>query len=172
MIARFMERLYSASLAISGALLVVIAVFIAVEISLRALFNTSTNVLAEFVGYAMAPMVTFAMASTMHNGQLIRVSLLTPSLPPAARRWVEVCCVLVTLAAMAWFANLMWQEVALNWRRGAVSDTIARFPLWITPALTLAGLFVFLAGLVHYLVRLVKGTPPIKDPESAELFVP
>ena len=172
MLARLMERLCSASLAISGALLVAIMLFILAEILLRALFNVSTYVLAEFVGYAVAPMVIFAMASTMQNGQLIRVSLLTPQLPAMARRWVEVFCVLVTLAAMGWFAYLMWQEFALNWRRGAVSDTISRFPLWITPAFCLLGLFVFLISLAAYLLHLLKGEQPIKDPESAELFVP
>lgn len=172
MLAKLTERLYSASLALSGALLVAITVFVLAEILLRALFNVSTYVLAEFVGYALAPMVTFAMASTMQNGQLIRVSLLTPKLPATARRWLEAFCVLLTLAIMAWFAHLMWQEAALNWRRGAVSDTIARFPLWITPALSLAGILVFLMGLIIYLFRLVKGASPIKDPESADLVAP
>lgn len=167
-----MQRLCSASLALSGALLVAITAFVLVEVLLRALFNVSTYVLTEFVGYALAPMVTFAMASTMQNGQLIRVNLLTPRLPPAVRRWLEVLCVLLTLAVMAWLAHLMWQEVALNWRRGAVSDTIARFPLWITPALSLAGFLVFLMGLVLYLFSLVKGAAPIKDPESTDLAVP
>lgn len=167
-----MERLYSASLVLAGALLFAITAFILTEILLRAVFNVSTYVLAEFVGYALAPMVTFAMASTMQNGQLIRVNLLTPRLPPAIRRWLEVFCVLLTFAVMAWFAHLLWQEAALNWRRGAVSDTIARFPLWITPAVTLAGLLVFLMGLVLYLFRLIKGAPPINDPESGDFVVP
>lgn len=172
MLARFADQVYSATLAISGTLLVAITVFVLVEILLRAVLNMSTYVLAEFVGYAVAPMVIFAMASTMRNGQFIRVSLLTPRLPIVARRWVEIFCVLVTLAAMAWFAYLMWQEFAVNWRRGAVSDTISRFPLWITPAVCFFGLLVFLINLAVYLLHLLNGAPPISDPESAEPFVP
>jgi len=172
MFAKFVDRLFSASLAISGALLVAITVFVLIEVLLRAVLNVSTYVVAEFVGYALAPMVTLAMASTMQNGQLIRMNLLTSRLPLAARRRVEIVCVLLTLAAMSWFAHLMWLEVAFNWHRGAVSDTIARFPLWITPALSLAGLLVFLIAVSLYLFGLVNGAPPIKDPETAELTLP
>ncbi len=172
MLAKLVDRLFAASLTISGVLLVAITIFVLVEILLRAFLNVSTYVLAEFVGYALAPMVTFAMASTMQNGQLIRVTLVVSHLGPAARRWLEVVCVLATLVVMVWLAYLIWEEVALNWQRGAVSDTIARFPLWITPAFALAGMAVFLAALALYLVRLVKGAPPITDAESATPAAP
>ncbi len=173
MLDRLVGRLLSASLAISGALLVAITAFIVVEILLRAAFNLSTNVLVEFVGYALAPMVTFAMASTLQTGELIRVNLAIAHLPMPVRRWIEVACVILTFAVTLWLAYLMWQDIAINWRRGAVSDTIARVPLWIAPAAALAGIAVFLITLAAYLLRVLRGGELIRDPEaSSEMQVP
>jgi TRAP-type C4-dicarboxylate transport system permease small subunit len=170
MLERWLDRAVGASLVVSGALLVAIAAFVLFEVVIRAVLNTSTYVMVEFVGYALAPMVTFAMAGSMRNGQLIRVNLVAASLPPKARRFLEMVCVLASIALTFWLAQLLWQDVAFNWRRGAVSDSVARFPLWITPAVTLIGLVIFLAALLAYLIGLVRGGEPIvesADPDTA-----
>jgi TRAP-type C4-dicarboxylate transport system permease small subunit len=168
MFERLLDRAVAASLVVSGALLVAIAAFVLFEVLIRAVLNTSTYVMVEFVGYALAPMVTFAMAASMQNGQLIRVNLLAASLPSKARRFLEMFCVLASIALTLWLAHLLWQDVAFNWRRGAVSDSVARFPLWITPAVSMIGLLIFIAALVAYLVRLVRGGEPIVEAGAAD----
>jgi len=166
MLERLVDRLVSATLAISGVLLVSIAVFILVEILLRTALNISMNVVVEFVGYAMAPMVTFAMAGTMRSGQLVRVNLLLVHLPMSAHRWIEAGCVVISFVVTLWLGYLFWGDVAINWQRGAISATIAGVPLWIAPAAALAGITVFLIALAAYLVRLLHGGELIRDPEA------
>lgn len=152
---------------IGGALLVGMTAYTLLESLLRTAFGTSTFVAVELVGYAMAPMVTLVMARTMRAGMLIRVNLVTGLMAPRLRRWLEIVCVLVALALVAYIMSLFWAEMVRNWQRGAVSETIARVPLWIPPALLFAGLPLFAFDLVLYLVELLRGGRVIEDTSDA-----
>ena len=66
----------------SALLIVYMLLHIVVEIVLRAFFDTSSFVLEEFVGYALAAMVFMALAATHREGRLIRVNLLAGAMGP------------------------------------------------------------------------------------------
>jgi TRAP-type C4-dicarboxylate transport system permease small subunit len=151
---------------LAGALLVGMTGYTLLESVLRSAFSTSTYVMTELVGYAMAPMTTLAMARTLRGGMLIRVNLLTQLLGQRARRFLELACVLVTLVVILYVGSLFWTEAVRNWQRGAVSDTIARVPLWIPPALILSGLPIFVLELCLYARDLLRGSPPIEEDQT------
>ena len=159
----FADLLSRLGLAVAGLLLVFVTGYMLVECVLRAGFDTSTFVAPEVIGYAMAPMTTLAMAATLRRGMLIRIDLISARLGEGARRALELVFVLATIGLTLWIADLFWGELLHNWRRGSVSETIARIPLWVPPALVLSGLPIFLLQLATYALELLAGGRPIED---------
>lgn len=152
---------------LSAAILVGIALFIALEIVLRNLFNTSTYVTGEFVGYGIAAMTFLAMGHALASGDLIRVRLVTDLLGPRARRGVELVCVVLTLLAMILLAWFFLKSTERFWSNGSVSETIAETPLWIPQAVMLAGILVFALQLVAHGAMLI-ADPDHRLPEAEE----
>jgi TRAP-type C4-dicarboxylate transport system permease small subunit len=143
---------------------------IVLEIVLRTIFDTSTFVLDEFVGYGVAAMTFLALAHTFLDGGLIRVNLLLEKLRGRARRGVELGCAAATLAVSGFAAWYFWISVARHWRRGSVSETIAEVPLWIPYGIALFGLGLFALALAVYVVELLRGAEPVggEGPERVE----
>lgn len=166
-ITRVADFLADAGLAVAGVLLVFMTAYALVESVLRSTFGTSTFVMTELVGYAMAPMTTLAMARTLRGGMLIRVNLLTARLSTGTQRLMELLCVVVVALLTAYLIWLFAREASFNWSRGAVSDTIARIPLWIPSALLLSGLPLFMLHLVLYGVEIIAGRPLIADTDES-----
>lgn len=143
--------------AIAAALILVfVACHIITEVVLRALFNTSTYVLDEFVGYSVAAMTFLALGHAFERRELIRVSFLTDLTKNAQlRRVLQIICVTVTGGLMAFLSWFFWQSITRNFARGAASETIAEVPLWIPECLIFVGLIIFVlqlaAGLLHQL---------------------
>ena len=165
-VTRLADILADAGLAVAGALLVFMTAYALIESFLRSSLGTSTFVMTELVGYAMAPMTTLAMARTLRGGMLIRVNLLTARLPGNFQRLLELVCVIVVAALAAYLIWLFARDIAFNWSRGAVSDTIARVPLWIPSALLVSGLPIFMLHLVLYGVEIATGRPLISETDE------
>jgi TRAP-type C4-dicarboxylate transport system permease small subunit len=133
------------------------------EITLRALFSSSTFVLDEFVGYGVAATTFLALPYAFERGELIRVNLLLNALDQAslARRLVEFLCVTATLWVIAFAIQYFWHSVSRNFARGTVSSSVAEVPLWIPEGLMLLGLAIFCFHLLVYLLRILVGQRPI-----------
>ncbi|WP_170426411.1 TRAP transporter small permease subunit [Ruegeria arenilitoris] len=132
--------------------MVVITLHILLEITLRALFSTSTHVLDEFAAYGIAAMTFLALAQALSSGSIIRVSLLFSKAPKQVQRLLELFAILTTLTVSCGIAWLVLRSITRNIKRGAVSETVAQVPLWIPEAVVLLGLSVFILTL---LVRLL-----------------
>ncbi len=154
---RAVERLSHAAGVVSAALLIGMVLHILFEIVLRAFFSSSTFVLDEFVGYGVAAMTFLSLGYALNEGALIRVNILLARTGGRARIALEIFSVSVTLAMTVFIAVYFWRSVARNWRRGAVSESIAEVPLWIPEGLVLAGVVLFAIQLAAYLLRLVAG---------------
>lgn len=150
----------------AAAIMALMLGMIVLEIVLRTLFDSSTFVLDEFVGYGVAAMTFLALAHTFQDGALIRVTLLLERLRGNARRIVEIVCAAATLAVIGFATWYFWISVARHWRRGSVSETIAEVPLWIPYGIALFGLGLFVVALAVYLVELLGGARPIDDKAS------
>lgn len=136
---RLADRLAQAELALAGCILVYAVGHILLETVLRSLFATSTYVLDEFIGFAVLSITFLSLAWTLRCGAAIRVSLVTELLPAAARRWVETAVALVGFATIAGLCAIFWRNLAKDWMRGAVSESVAEVPLWIPDLIVLAG---------------------------------
>ncbi|UCH74497.1 MAG: TRAP transporter small permease [Rhodospirillales bacterium] len=142
---------------LSAVLLIGMVLHILLEIVLRAFFSTSTFVLDEFVGYGVAAMTFLSLAYALNEDALIRVNIVLARTRGRTRLAFEIFSVAVTLSITVFIAAYFWRSVARNWKRGAVSESIAEFPLWIPEGLVLAGMTLFAIQLAAYLLRLIAG---------------
>lgn len=137
---------------------------ILLEIVLRAVFDSSTYVLDEFVGYGVAASTFLGLGYTLEQGGLIRVNILLARIRSRAlRQLTEVTCVAACFGVFAMVWLNFWNSISRNWTRGAVSETVAQVPLWIPEGLLLLGLSIFLLQLVAYAIRVVSGEPMIGE---------
>jgi TRAP-type mannitol/chloroaromatic compound transport system permease small subunit len=104
-------------------------------------------------------MTFLSAAYALHNSALIRVNILLEALPGGSlsRRFVELLCVLLTMAACGliaiFFGNSAWRHFA----RGTVSETVAEVPMWIPEGFVLVGLVILELELLSYALRIMAG---------------
>lgn len=168
MIVDAVDRISRAAAYVAAAILVFMVGHILLEIVLRNLFDTSTFVTAEFVGYGVAAMTYLGLAFSLRTGALIRVNMLLVRLHGPARRAAEMLCVAMTLALTVFLGWYFWRQLARDYTRGTVSYSIAEVPVWIPEGLVFAGIALFGLQLFAYLVRLGLGDPPIAEDVGGE----
>ena len=130
------------------------------EIVLRYFFDSSTFVLDEFVGYAVAAATFLGLGYSLEYGSIIRVNLLIGRTTGWLRRVLEALCSIAALMAVGLLAGHFGFRVARHWTRGTVSSSIAEVPMWIPEGAVLLGLCVFWLQLLAYLLRQFTDTPP------------
>ncbi|MCF8105141.1 MAG: TRAP transporter small permease [Desulfohalobiaceae bacterium] len=140
----------------SALILVYMVGHIILEITLRAFFSTSTNVLDEFVAYATVSITFLCLAYTLHQGSLIRVGLVLNWLTGKWRCAFEIFAAVTTLGLTGFviyyfFTKTLWRDFS----RGTVSPSIAEVPLWIPESLVFLGLLLFFLQLLTALGKLV-----------------
>jgi TRAP-type C4-dicarboxylate transport system permease small subunit len=165
------NRVVSAINRVAGAtaalLLFYVLVHIIYEIILRTVFATSTFVLDEFVGYAVAAMTFLSLGYALETGSLIRVDLAITRLKGRPRRWVELFCISSSFAMAGFCAWWVGRDALRNWTRGSVSESIAEVPLWIPVGAVWLGLIFLMLQLFAYFLRVAAGDNPI-DNEGTE----
>lgn len=155
---------------LSAVLLVAMVLHILFEIVLRSFFDSSTFVLDEFIGYGVAAMTFLSLGYALNEGALIRVNILLGRTRGRPRLGLELFSVVVTLGLTVFITAYYWRSVARNWKREAVSESIAEIPLWIPEGLVLVGMILFAIQLAAYLLRLTVGDRQIigEDKKSLE----
>lgn len=162
MIDRITTRIATGAAAIAAAIMTLMIGHILLEIVLRSFFDSSTYVLDEFVGYAVASMTFLTLAYALNDGSLIRVNLVLGRLKGKSRRWVEVGSSSLAFVVFAYILFFFFRSWIRNWDRGTVSGSIAEVPLWIPEGIVLIGLAIFVLQLFVYSLRTVMGGPLIK----------
>ena len=171
-----MARFYSAAYALScagaavaAAALVFMVLMIALEITLRGVFSTSTFVMDEFVGYAVSICVIWSLAYVLENGRLIRVNLLLPHLKPRAADILTALSAFVASAFTVALITVFWTRAARAYTRGTVSSSLAQVPTWIPETAMIIGLGLFALQLVAYGLRHLTGHPSPAPVETGTL---
>lgn len=135
-------------------LVLYIAGHILLEIALRFL-GTSTFVLDEFVGYAVATMTFLGLGYALDHGALVRVNVLLDRIPSRLHWLPELVCSLLSLGAFAWLAWFWAKNVLRSYQRGTVSETLAETPLWLPEGMVLVGMLLLCFSLLSRVVYLV-----------------
>ena len=148
---------------LAAIILVYIFCHIIYEIVLRSAFNSSTFVLDEFVGYAVAAMTFLSLGYALNSGSLIRVDLAVGRLHGRPRRWAELFCLAASFGMAAFCARWVGRDALRNWNRGSVSESIAEVPLWIPVGAVWLGLVLLMLQFLACFLRVAAGGDPIKS---------
>ncbi|PPE70010.1 TRAP transporter small permease subunit [Caldimonas thermodepolymerans] len=163
---RLLDALYDgaawlAALLMVGTLLAVLASM------LDRIVTLPVRGLDAYAGYCMAGAGFLALAHTLKRGEHIRVTLLLNSVRPAARRVLELWCLVIAVVLSGAFAfysaRLVWESYQFN----DISTGFDATPLWI-PQLSMAvgGLVFFIAFVDELVLELLHKR---ERPASAEL---
>lgn len=149
-------------LAFAGACLGVLIMFgitglILTEIAVRAVWNSSTHVVEEYVSYGLGAMIFLALGHALRAGALVRVDLVVGRLSAAVRRWLEVGLALTSAGVVGFLMHFLWISVARLYARGTLSVTMSRTPLWMPEALMLLGMGIFVLTAAVYALRVAAG---------------
>lgn len=149
--------------ALAAVLLVYIFLHIITEIVLRSFFQSSTFVLDEFVGYAVAAMTFLSLGYALNEGSLIRVDLVVGSLTGRLRRWVELFCLGSSFGIAGFCAWWVGRDALRNWSRGSVSESIAEVPQWLPVGAVWLGLVLLMIQIIACFLRVAAGGEPIRS---------
>ncbi|UTW00088.1 TRAP transporter small permease [Marinomonas rhizomae] len=128
---------------LSGALAILLIAYllchILLEIVLR-FFGTSTYVLDEFVGYAIATITFLGLGYSLERNGLIKVNILSDRLPEKYHWILDTFISLVSFAMFFWVSCYWYINVSRSFKRNITSESIAETPLWIPEGMVLVGL--------------------------------
>lgn len=147
--------------AFAALLLVYILLHIGYEIILRTMFDSSTYVLDEFVGYAIAAMTFLSLGHALDKGALIRVDLAITRMTGRPRRIIELFCITASFLMAGFCAWWVGFDALRHLTRGSVSESIAEVPLWIPTGAVWLGLVLLMFQLFAYFLRIAAGGDPI-----------
>jgi TRAP-type C4-dicarboxylate transport system permease small subunit len=156
-----MRRLAQCGLWFGGALVLLAALLIGVDVVLRKFFARSIGGADELAGYALAIGSAWGLAAALLERAHIRIDSLYMLFPS----WLRIALDLVGLALLiGFFALVSWHGsgvVMQSWTSGSRSQSDLQTPTVIPQLIWLAGLLVFvlvgLALLVLALARLRGG---------------
>ncbi|WP_428643710.1 TRAP transporter small permease [Roseibium sp.] len=163
-----LNTLYRASTALAACCLVVIASLVVLQVLARLAdgtmmlfglepFGLLVPSLAEIAGFLLVGASFLALAGTFRNADHIRVSILLQAVPSQFERLLNIWCVAIALALVAFFT---WNAGALaydSYKFNEVSFGIIPIPLVIPQMVMTLGLSVFSVALLDDLVLAVSG---------------
>jgi len=130
------------------------------EMILRNLFDSSTFILDEFVGYEVSAMMFLGLGWTYLRGELLRLDLLYEGLGQGGRRLLDLCSDAAALALTLFLLIHFAGTIVTTFRRGTVSASIARVPQFIPQTIIFTGLAVFALCLAARLLLRIAGQEP------------
>jgi TRAP-type mannitol/chloroaromatic compound transport system permease small subunit len=136
-----------------GALLLLAAFTVSVDVLLRKLFTVSLGGADELSGYAFAIGTAWAFAFALLRRANVRVDALYQHLPPKACALLDILALLALGWFVAYLAYYGFQVLETSWSLSARSNSALKVPLWIPQALWFGGLAMFLATLALLLAR-------------------
>ncbi|WFE76608.1 TRAP transporter small permease subunit [Roseinatronobacter sp. S2] len=149
--ARFTTQLSNVAAHFAMLAIVLMAGHILLEIVLRAVWSSSTFVMGEFVGYAVAAMTFLGLGAALDDKVLLRVNILLQPLKGRARVAAEIVNAAVTLSVFGFITFFLIRQLLRNYERGTTSISVLEIPLWIPQSFVVVGFIVFciqLTGLI------------------------
>ncbi len=139
---------------VSGAFLLLSAVIVGLEVSMRNIFQYSFGGVDEVSSYIFAVGVAWSLAFTLLSRAHIRIDLIYGRLRPAWRAVLDILSLVCLLSVTALLFQQALDTTLTSYQIGARSNTPLGVRLWLPQSLWTAGLGFF--GLVQiYLLILV-----------------
>lgn len=120
------------------------------EIILRSVFQSSTYILDEMVGYGIAAMTFLSLGYAFRHNSLIRVNILLSVVKnEVSKKLIELFCLIVAISSSSLVLYYFSLSVAKYYARGSKSNSIAEVPLWIPEIFVCIGLGIFILELLR-----------------------
>jgi len=146
-----------------GALILLAAMLIAIDVSMRKLFGTSIGGADELAGYALALGTAWSFGATLLERAHIRIDSLYVALPRRLRLVLDFVGLALFVGYFALVTWRGWSMVQQSWVSGTRSQSELGVPTVIPQALWLLGMAMFIAiGValfVQALVLVMHGRP-------------
>ena len=146
-----LELVYRASGLLAGFFLIAIAVLTAAQIGGR-LLGLPAYSFDDFAGFSLAASSFLGLAYTLRANEHIRMTLLLHHTRPAARRALEIVCLLVAAFLCGMFAWHTCDMALTSFQLGDVSQGLVPVPLWIPQSGMALGLVMLEIAFVDDLV--------------------
>lgn len=176
---KLLDGLYTSTLALSAACLVVILVLVGAQICGQ-IFDETLKLLgyppygflipslSELGGYLFGAASFLALGATFKRGAHIRVTMLLGALKPNSRRVFEYWALIAGFVIVAYAAWSLGTLTYFSWKFGDVSSGLLPIKYWIPQAAMTFGLFTLCIALLDELaITYTRGTPSFANTESA-----
>jgi len=131
----------------SGALFLVAAFVIAVDVTARKAFSLSIGGSDELSGYCLAMGAAWSFSFALLHRANIRVDALYKYFPPTLKAVFDIVALVALAAFMAVVSYYAFEVLAASVRFASRANTPLQTPLWIPQAIWFAGLAFFLVTL-------------------------
>jgi TRAP-type C4-dicarboxylate transport system permease small subunit len=176
---KFLDALYTSTLALSAACLVVILVLVGAQICGQ-IFDSMLKLLgfspygflipslSELGGYLFGAASFLALGATLKRGAHIRVTMLLGAVRPGFRRILEFWALIAGFAIALYATWSLGQLAYFSWKFGDVSSGLFPIKYWIPQSAMTLGLATLCAALLdEFVLTWKKGTPSFVKAESA-----
>jgi len=157
------RRLSRFGLWFGGALVLLAAVLIGVDVTLRKFFNASIGGADELAGYALALGTAWSLGAALLDRAHIRIDSLYVLFPRRLRLALDFAGIALLLGFFGLIAWHGWSVVRQSWVSGSRSQSALATPIVIPQSLWLVGLALFfvigVALLAHALILIARGKP-------------
>lgn len=141
-----------------GALILIAALLIGVDVLMRKFLARSIGGADELAGYALAIGTTWGLSAALLDRAHIRIDSLYVNFPQKLRLALDAAAVILLVGFFALVAWHGWGVVSQSWTSGSRSQSALETPTVIPQAAWIAGLAVFVViGAVLLLKALMLG---------------
>jgi len=145
----FARRLTRFGLWFGGALILVAAVLIGIDVTLRKLFNASIGGADELAGYALALGTAWSLGAALLDRAHIRIDSLYALFPRPLRLALDFAGLALFIAFFGLIMRHGWSVAEQSWVSGSRSQSALQTPTVLPQTIWLAGLALFfVVGIV------------------------
>ncbi|MGK6310403.1 TRAP transporter small permease [Variovorax sp. DT-64] len=156
---RLLDRLYLGAGAL-GAFCVFLIFVLMVVGGVGRQMNWHVSGMNDAVAWLCAAASFFAMAHAFRHGDFVRVTLLLDAVPPKVRRVLDVACLLIAAASVAyltyWATSFTWE----SYEFAEMATGLLVIPIWIPQSTFVIGCWLLLVAMIDELVGVVRGEKP------------
>jgi TRAP-type C4-dicarboxylate transport system permease small subunit len=148
-----LQRLTRYGLWLGGGLVLLAALLIGVDVTLRKFFQTSIGGADELAGYALAIGTAWSLGAALVERAHIRIDSLYVLFPRPVRLALDFVGLALLLAFFGLIARHGWSVVQQSWASGSRSQSALQTPTVLPQSIWLAGLALFFLLGVALLAR-------------------
>lgn len=141
---------------LSGWLVVVMMILVAIEVIMRYAFSEPLMVADEFSGYLLVIISYLGMAYAFHRGAHVRITFVSDRVGFMAGQWLRLACLVFSLVFLLVFTYAGYGYLSFSIMIDERSATWAHFPLRYPQASILIGFAIFTLVILGQIIKVAR----------------